>query len=205
MTVGGLGAVEDRGNLRHTRPGDDPRGADRARAHPDFHAVGAGGDELLGGFGGRDVAGDHLHAVPGFQLLDHADDRRGVPVRGVHDDRVDPRGDERRRALVRVTRDADRRADRHAGVFRPAHLADLLGDREVAMDHPEPAEPSQRERRSLEPFELRFRDLKRCSRRPAQAPPRPPSGGHPSAPQGMSQFAIRGAGARPQRYRVRSE
>src|SRR5438034_5580909 len=56
-------AVIDRGDLRHARARDDTRGADRARAHADLHAVGARGDELLRALGCGDVATDDLHAV----------------------------------------------------------------------------------------------------------------------------------------------
>ena len=69
-------------------------------------------------------------------------------MRRIEDDRVHPRADERRGAFVRVTGDADRRADRDAGRFRPAHLVDLLGHREVTVDHSEAAEESQRDRQA---------------------------------------------------------
>src|SRR2546430_5463861 len=55
VAVGWLRAVEDGRDLRHPGAGDDPRRADRARAHPDLDAVGAGGDELLGALRGRHV------------------------------------------------------------------------------------------------------------------------------------------------------
>src|SRR5438067_2734008 len=80
VTVRGLGPIEDRGDLGHPGAGDDPRRTDGARAHPDLDAVGACCDELLGAFGGRDVPGDHLDAVPGLHLFDHPHDGRRVAV-----------------------------------------------------------------------------------------------------------------------------
>ena len=67
-------------------------------------------------------------------------------MRSVDDDHVDARADERGSALVRVTRNSDRRADDHVGVLRAPDFVDLLGDTQVAVDDAEPAEPPERDR-----------------------------------------------------------
>ena len=64
-------------------------------------------------------------------------------MRDIDHDDVDSRGDERGGALVRIAGHADRGRDEHARILRELHLADLLGDREVAVDHAEPAETAQ--------------------------------------------------------------
>jgi hypothetical protein len=132
LVRGGVGAVIDRGDLRHTRARDYARGADRAGPHADLHAVRAGGDELRRRCRRGDVSGNDLHAVTRLDLLDHAHHRGGVSVRGVDNDDVDAGADERRGALISVTRDADRGRDAQppSGVFRrlrePRALLDVL-------------------------------------------------------------------------------
>ena len=54
--------AHDRGQLRHADAGDDPRGADRARADADLDRVGAGLDQGRRRLAGGDVAGDDLGA-----------------------------------------------------------------------------------------------------------------------------------------------
>ena len=64
--AGGFGngnRIENGRNLRHADAADNSRRADRARADADFHAIDAGIDQIAGGFGGGDVAGDHLDIV----------------------------------------------------------------------------------------------------------------------------------------------
>ncbi|OQB06867.1 MAG: hypothetical protein BWY17_05394 [Deltaproteobacteria bacterium ADurb.Bin207] len=56
-----------------------------------------------GRFVGRDIARDHLHL--GIQALDLGytiDHVFGVAVRGVHDDGIDPGGDQRANAFHRI-------------------------------------------------------------------------------------------------------
>jgi len=84
--------------------------------------------------------------MAGLHLLDHADDRRRVPVRGVDEDHVDPRGDECADALVGIAGHADRGADPNARGLRGADLCGLVGDGEVAMEDAEPAQQSERDR-----------------------------------------------------------
>ena len=77
------------GQLRHADAGDDPRGADRARADADLDRVGAGVGQRLGRLGGGDVAGDDLDAVrQRLHPLDRRADVAVVAVGGVDDDAV---------------------------------------------------------------------------------------------------------------------
>ena len=102
VAVGDPRAVADGGDLRDADPGDDARRADAPRADADLHRVGPRVDERLGRLGGRDVAGDDLDVrVLLLRRADGVDDALRVPVRGVDDDDVDPRGDERGGALAR--------------------------------------------------------------------------------------------------------
>jgi hypothetical protein len=84
-----LGGVHDRGQLRHADSGDDPGGADRARADADLHRVRAGADQRLGRLGGGDVAGDDLDRVGELaDPLDRGGDVAIMAVGGVDDDQV---------------------------------------------------------------------------------------------------------------------
>ena len=91
---------------------------------PTLIAVGAGIDQRLGAFGGRDIAGDDLHRVR--QLLDARDRVEHVlrmAVRGIDHDEVDAGLDQRlgaREALV---------ADRGGGGDAQAALLVLAGVR----------------------------------------------------------------------------
>ena len=88
------------------------------------------------------------NAMSGLDLFDHPHDGRGVAVRGVDHDHIDARPHEGRGALVRVTGDADRRADDHVRVLRPPHLLDLLCDGEIPMDDPKTAQAPERDRKA---------------------------------------------------------
>ena len=82
--------VENGRELRHADAGDDARGADRARPDADFDGVGAGIDQRLGAFGGRDVAGNDLHRIR--QSLDArhgVEHLPGMAMRGVDHDKID--------------------------------------------------------------------------------------------------------------------
>ena len=146
MAVGDLGAVEDRGDLWHARARDDSRRADRAGTHADLHAVGPRRDELLGALGGRDVAGDDLHAVPRLHLLDHADDGGGMSVRRVDDEHVDSGADERGRAFIRVAGDTHRGSDEDVGILGATDLVRLFEDGEVPVNDAEAAQATERDR-----------------------------------------------------------
>src|SRR6266850_2191983 len=128
----------------HARERDDARRADRPGPDADLDTVGAGGDELLGALGGHDVARDDLHPVTGLDLLDHADDVRGVTMRDVDEQRVDAGRDESGDALVCVAGYADRRADADARGFALLDLRGLLIDGEVAVQDTETAEARER-------------------------------------------------------------
>src|SRR5262249_39621396 len=125
------GNVLDRGDLRNAPPGDDARGADRARADTDFHGIGARVDQRLGAVRGGDVAADHL-GVAGVllhpaQAVDHA---LRVPVRRVHYQRVHPGLDQRLDALLGAFAHADRGADAQLAllVFRGVRVLARLED-----------------------------------------------------------------------------
>ena len=72
--------------------------------------------------------------------LDHVEHALRVPVRGIDDQHVDVRGDERRGAIQRVPADADRRAHPQpservlARVRVLDHLLDVL-DRDQSLQH----------------------------------------------------------------------
>ncbi len=105
--------VHDRRQLRHAHAGDDPGRADGARPDADLHRIRARADERAGAFGGRHVAGDHLHVVR--QPLDPIDRQAhalGMPMRRVDHDQVAPRVDQRLRPLEAGV--AHRRRGRHA-------------------------------------------------------------------------------------------
>ena len=113
-TAGDLGTVEHGGDLRHADTGDHPRGADRARADADLDGIGAGVDQRLGRRGRGDVAGDE-RAIPDLAHLAHRlGDRRGVAVRRVDHDRVDPGVDELFGTVEHVGAGADRGGDAEA-------------------------------------------------------------------------------------------
>ena len=141
------GDVRDGADLRHADACDDARRADRARADADLDGVGARVDERVRGFGRHDVAGDDLLRRPlRLDALDRLDHAARMAVRGVDDDHVDARLAQRRDALERVRRRADRRADAQRAAFVLAGARELGGllevlDRdharelEVAVDH----------------------------------------------------------------------
>ncbi len=56
--------IGDGADLRHADTGDDARGADGARADADLHRIRAGLHQIARGFGGDDVAADHLQLGP---------------------------------------------------------------------------------------------------------------------------------------------
>ena len=122
-------------------PGDDARRADRPGADADLDGVDAEVDERLGRFAGRDVAGDEIHVrILPPDPPHHVEHALRVAVRGVDDEHVDVRRDERLGALERVLADADRRADAQpaeavlAGVRVLDHLLDVL-DGDQPLQH----------------------------------------------------------------------
>ena len=139
----GVRAIEDRGDLRHARAGDDAGRADRARPHTHLDAVGAGGDEVLRAGCGHHVARHDLHPVAGLDLLDHPDDAGRVSLGDVHEDHVHPGGDEGAHALVGVAGDAHCGSHVHAGRLAVLHVPALLIDREVPMEHAHATKPAE--------------------------------------------------------------
>ncbi len=99
------------GDHRHADAGDDPRSADGAGTDADLHRVDAELDERLGGVRGRDVAGDDVDVLEGAaEALHDVHHTLRVAVRGIHDEHVHVRGDQRFSALQRVFGNADRRS-----------------------------------------------------------------------------------------------
>src|SRR5690606_39075292 len=108
----------DRRDLRHADPGDDPRRADRARPDADLDGIGTRLDQRAGRFAGHDIAGNQLQVgIRALDLADTLEHTARMPVRGVDDDDVDARFDERRDALLSVGSGADRRADAQRAVL----------------------------------------------------------------------------------------
>ena len=108
----GGGHFGDGGDLRDADAGDDAGGADGARADAHFDAVGAGFHQRDGGFGGGDVAADHVHVRevlldPG-DAVEHA---LRVTVGGVHHDHIHARFHQRGDALFGAAAGAHGRAD----------------------------------------------------------------------------------------------
>ena len=113
-----LGDVVDRRDLRHADAGDDARGADRSGPDADLHGVGARIDQRLRRRRrSRCCRRSARRRTAALIRRDHLDHAARVAVRGVDDEHVDPRGDERRGALERVGPDADRRADAQAALL----------------------------------------------------------------------------------------
>ena len=120
------GDIGDRGDLRHADAGDDARGADRARADADLDRVRARIDQRA-----RASAVTMLPAITcvvgpaRLDALDGVEHAARVAVRGVDHHHVDAGLAQRRDAVERVGRGADRGAD-----AQPAALV-LAGAREL--------------------------------------------------------------------------
>ena len=84
----------NRGDLRHTDAGDDPRRADRSRPDADFHRVGAGVDQVAASFARRHVAGHDVDVPALLDLADRLDHVGRVAVGAVDDQEVDVLGDQ---------------------------------------------------------------------------------------------------------------
>ena len=116
--AGGLGAIHDRGQLRHPDAGHHAGGADAARTDTDLDRVGPGIDQRPGRRAGGDVAGHDLHLVGQRLGPRHRHrDALGMAVGGVDHDHVDAGIDQR------------------LGALEPG-IADGAGRR-----HPQPAQP----------------------------------------------------------------
>ena len=145
---------EDRRELRHSDPGDDSGGADRARADPDLDPVGTRIGKRFGGVGGGDVTGDDLdRAGQGLDPFDRARDLDIMAVGGVDDDTVDPGVDQRLAARKARIADGGRGGDPQApfailgGQRRGDRFLDILdGDQPDAMpvlvDHQQFLDPA---------------------------------------------------------------
>ena len=141
--AGLVGAFErrlDRRDLRHAHAGDDARRADRAGADADLDAVGAVVDQRLRAGRGGDVAADHLDLREALldprDAVEHA---LRMAVRGVDDDHVGARLDERLDALLGVGADADRGADAQPAELVLARVR-VLGRLEDVLDGDEAAQ-----------------------------------------------------------------
>ena len=85
----GFGHVGNRRNLRYADTRDDARGTDGARANADFHAVRAVFYQRQCGFGGSDIATDHVNVrVVFFDPFDAIENALRMTVCGVNDDDV---------------------------------------------------------------------------------------------------------------------
>ena len=105
---------------------------------PTFTASTPRSTSARGAFARRDVAGDELHVGKASRAVGRrAQHAFAVPVRGVDDEHVDARIDERARA-IHVIRRADRRGDAQAAVLvlvrvrKLAALVDVL-DRDQSL------------------------------------------------------------------------
>ena len=108
----GFDRIHDRGQLRHADAGDNPRGADRTGTDADLDRIGAGIDQRLRAFLGRDIAGDHLHGVgKPLDAVDGFQHPRGMAVRGVDHDQIDAGVDQPLGALVTALADGGRGRD----------------------------------------------------------------------------------------------
>jgi len=100
----------------------------------------------------------------GLELPDHVEHGLRVTVRGVHDEEVDTRVDERLRPALGVLADAHRGADDEAAALVLGGVRELLALGEV-LDGDEPAQPSgvvdQRQLLDLVLLEQRERPLRR--------------------------------------------
>ena len=161
-----LDRIHDRGELRHADAGDDARGADRARADADLDRVRAGIDQRLRAFGGRDVAGHHLHLVG--QPLDAVDGVEHVlrmAVRGVDDDEIDAGLDQPLGAVEALVADRGRGGDAQAALLVLAGVR--IGDRLLDVLHGDQADAAILRRRPPA--------ASRCGADAAAAWPRPGS------------------------------
>ena len=126
-----LGAIHDRGDLRHADACDDTGRADGTGSDTDLDDVRAVVEQRLGALCGRDVADDVGDAgICRFDLGDGVEHALGVTVSGVDDDDVDFGFDERGNAVEHVGGDADSRSCEQSAVFvlRAVGILDRLLD-----------------------------------------------------------------------------
>ena len=119
-----LGTVHDGGDLGHAHAGDDAGGADGAGPDADLDRVGAGVDQVPGGVGRGDVAGDDVDLEALLDLLDRVDDVLRVAVGGIDADDIDIRCDQGFDPLVLVH--ADGGSDPQPAAAVPGGLRVLL-------------------------------------------------------------------------------
>ena len=102
-------------DLRHTDTGDDARGADGAGANTHLDCIGTGIGQVARGFGGGDVAGDHLQIGPlGLDGLHRVDDALRMTVGGIDHHDIDAGIAQRGHAIHRIGRRAHCSADAQA-------------------------------------------------------------------------------------------
>src|SRR5207302_414365 len=111
---------------------DDARRADGARSDADLDGVRARIDERASGLGGRDIARDDLAIGPSrLDALHRVEHALRVSVRRVHHHQVDSRLAQRRDAVERVGRGADRGANPQPAAAVLAGARKLVGLLEV--------------------------------------------------------------------------
>ena len=84
----------NRGDLRHTDAGDDPRRADRSRPDAHFHRVGPGFDEVARSVARGHVAGHDVDVPPPLHLADRFDHVGRVAVGAIDDEEIDVLADQ---------------------------------------------------------------------------------------------------------------
>ena len=85
---------------------------------PDFDGVGAGVDQRLRAFRGRDVAGDDLHRVrQALDAIDGGEHQLGMTMRGVDDDEIDTGRDQMLGAGKALVADRGRGRDAQAALL----------------------------------------------------------------------------------------
>jgi hypothetical protein len=125
--------------LRHADTGDDAGGADRPRTDADLDGISAGIDQRLRALLRRDIAGDDLHRVgEPLDAVDRFQHPRGMTMRGVHHDDVDPGVDQPLGALKTALADRGRR--RHPQPALRVLAGQRMGDRLFHVLHGDEAD-----------------------------------------------------------------
>ncbi len=129
--------VHHRGDLGHTHTRHDPRGADRPRADADLDGVRPRLGQVDRPPGRRDVARDDLDIVLLFDRPDGVEHVLAVPVRGIDDEHIRARLDQRLDAVVLV------RPDRGAAAEPTPEIDARVGVAREPLDVAHCDEPDQ--------------------------------------------------------------
>ena len=106
---------------------------------PTLMAVGAGIDQRLRAFGGRDIAGHHLHLVGGaLDAVDRVEHVLGMAVRGVDHDEIDAGLDQLLGAVVALVADRGGGGDAQPALLVLAGVR--IGDRLLDVLHRDQAD-----------------------------------------------------------------